>query len=152
MDANEEQTSQSKSSAPAISQMSGGSTAQPSSGPVLLTPEQADAQLGTHSVKIYIKLQDDGCNIRPWMKMVRDTAAIRRCQMALQQEYPDTAVDAVTGAQRNRDWERLERSGRWQQRLLAGNQSELQTGESLDIRSVNLFIGIESREEPRDQK
>ena len=26
------------------------------------------------------------------------------------------------------------------------------TGESLDIRSVNLFIGIESREEPRDQK
>jgi len=57
----------------------------------------------------------------------------------------------VTGAQRNRDWERLERSGRWQQRLLAGNQSELQTGESLDIRSVNLFIGIESREEPRDQ-
>ncbi len=23
-------------------------------------------------------------------------------------------------------------------------------GESLDIRSVNLFIGIESREEPRD--
>ena len=58
----------------------------------------------------------------------------------------------VTGAQRNRDWERLKRSGRWQQRLLAGNQSELQSGESLDIRSVNLFIGIESREEPRDQK
>ena len=95
MNGNEETTSQSKSSAPAISQVSGGSTAQPSSEPALLTPEQADAQLGTHTVKIYIKLQDDGCNIRPWMKMVRDTAAIRRCQMALQQEYPDTAVDAV---------------------------------------------------------
>ncbi len=95
MEANEEQTPQSKSSAPAISQMSGSSTAQPSCGPVLLTPKQADAQLGTHTVKIYIKLQDDGCNIRPWMKMVRDTAAIKRCQMALQQEYPDTAVDAA---------------------------------------------------------
>ena len=95
MEAHEEQTSQSKSSAPAISQMSGGSTAQPSSGPVLLTPEQADAQLGTYTVKTYVRLLDDGRNIRPWMKMVRDTAAIKRCQMAIQREYPDTAVDAA---------------------------------------------------------
>ena len=31
-------------------------------------------------------------------------------------------------------------------------QQNYKAGESLDIRSVNIFIGIESREEPRDQK
>jgi hypothetical protein len=84
MEETEEQTPQSKATAPALSQISGGNTAQPSSGPVPLTPEQADAQLGTQNVKTYVRLMDDGRNIRPWMKMVRDTAAMKRCLMAIQ--------------------------------------------------------------------
>ncbi len=77
------------------SQSSGSGMAQPISGAGRLTPEQADAKLSMHNMKTYVRLLDEGRNVRPWRKMIRDTAAMKRCLMAMQQDYPDTAVDAA---------------------------------------------------------
>jgi hypothetical protein len=43
-----------------------------------------------------VTLLVDGRNIRPWIKMINNTAQMKRCHMALHKDYPDTAVDAAT--------------------------------------------------------
>ncbi len=91
----ESQNSESAAIGLTASQSSGSGATPSASVERKLTPEQADAHLSIQNVKTYVHLLDDGRNIRPWMKMIRDTAAMKRCLMALQYEYPDTAVDAA---------------------------------------------------------
>jgi hypothetical protein len=60
-----------------------------------LTAEEADAQLSSQTVKPYVTLGNGGSNFHSWNKMLLSQARIKRCQMALYKDYPDSAVDAA---------------------------------------------------------
>ena len=61
-----------------------------------LSPEEADAQLSSQTVKPYVTLGNGGGNFHSWNKMLKTQARAKRCHMALVKDYPDTAMDAAT--------------------------------------------------------
>jgi hypothetical protein len=60
-----------------------------------MTPEEADAQLSSQTVKPYVILGTGGSNYYSWNKMLVTQARANRCYMAVKKDYPDTAVDAA---------------------------------------------------------
>ena len=62
---------------------------------ILLTAEEADAQLSSQTVKPYVQLEDNGVNVKSWLKMMTTQSQAKRCHMALYMDYPESAVDAA---------------------------------------------------------
>ena len=62
---------------------------------ILMTAEEADAQLSSQTVKPYVQLEDNGVNVKSWLKMMTTQSQAKRCHMALHRDYPESAVDAA---------------------------------------------------------
>ncbi len=50
---------------------------------VKLSAEEADAELSSQTVKPYVQLEDNGVNIKAWLKMMTTQSQAKRCHMAL---------------------------------------------------------------------
>ncbi len=55
---------------------------------IKLSADEADAQLSSQTMKPYVQLEDNGVNVKAWLKMLTTQSQAKRCHMALHMDYP----------------------------------------------------------------